>query len=245
MHPNPSPSASPCTVEGIDPLLGELQQAMILQLIDGRHPERPHVEQFIHGLFRQTYGADIRSFYPDLLAFSAQAQLRAAVGYRYGDHEPLFAEQYLDAPAERVIRELCDGPVERSQIVEVGNLALASPGQARWVIAAVTAYLHMRGYRWVLFTAVRPLINAFQRLGLKPLALAPADPARLSDAGRSWGSYYAGGPLVCAGDIAAGHDKLTGSVTPRQPLLRALLEQARALATTPLRVPRDGQAAGR
>lgn len=245
MHPNPSSTASPCTVEGIDPLLAELQQAMILQLVDGGHPDRPRVERFIHDLFRHSYGADIRSFYPDLLAFSAQAQLRAAVGYRCGARQPLFAEQYLDAPAEQVIGDLCGEPVERSQIVEVGNLALASPGQARWVIAAVTAYLHVSGYRWVLFTAVRPLINAFQRLGLNPLPLAPADPARLSDAGRSWGSYYAGGPLVCAGDIAAGHGKLSGSVSPRQPLLRALLEQARAQATAPLRMHRDNQVAGR
>lgn len=239
MHPSPSFSTSPCTVEGVDPLLTELQQPMTLRLVRGGHPERASVEQFIHALFRHSYGADIQSFYPNLLAFSAQAQLRAVLGYRCGDRQSLFAEQYLDAPAEQVIRDRCGEPVERQKIVEVGNLALASPGQARWVIAAVTLYLHMSGYRWVLFTAVKPLINAFQRLGLNPLPLAPADPARLSDAGRSWGSYYAGGPLVCAGDIAAGHHKLIGSITQRQPLLKALLEQARAQASASVRLQRD------
>lgn len=243
MHTVPS-VASPCTLEGVDPLLAELQQAMTLRLVPVGHPDRPAVERFIHVLFRRSYGADIQSFYPQLLAFSARAQLRAAVGYRCGHGQPLFAEQYLDAPAEQAIRAVCGEPVERQRIVEVGNLALASPGQARWLIAAVTLYLHAAGYRWVLFTAVRPLINAFQRLGLNPLPLAPADPARLGDAARSWGSYYAGGPLVCAGDIAAGQRKLSGSVSPRQPLLQALLEQARTQAATPLRMQRDSQVGG-
>ncbi len=243
MHTVPS-VASPCTLEGVDPLLAELRQAMTLRRVPVGHPDRPAVERFIHGVFRHSYGADIRCFYPQLLAFSDQAHLRAAVGYRCGLTRPLFAEQYLDAPAERAIRAVCGEPVERARIVEVGNLALASPGQARWLIAAVTLYLHAAGYRWVLFTAVRPLINAFQRLGLNPLPLAPADPARLGDAARGWGSYYAGGPLVCAGDIAAGHRKLSGSVTSRQPLLQALLEQACRQAAAPLRMQHDSQVGG-
>lgn len=235
--------ASPCTLEGVDPLLTELQQAMTLQRVPVGHPDRPAVERFIHVLFRRSYGADIRSFYPQLLVFSAEARVRAAVGYRCGHGQPLFAEQYLDVPAEQAIRAVCGEPVERARIVEVGNLALATPGQARWLIAAVTLYLHAAGYRWVLFTAVRPLINAFQRLGLNPLPLAPADPARLGTAARNWGSYYAGGPLVCAGDIAAGQRKLSGSVSSRQPLLQALLEQVRVQAA-PLRMPCDGQVGG-
>lgn len=245
MHRVPSVPPSPCTLEGVDPLLAELQQPVALRLVQAGHPERPAVEQFIHTSFRRSYGADVQAFHPHLMAFSAGGRMRAAVGYRDGRRQPLFAEQYLDAPAEAVIRDVCGEPVERRQIVEVGNLALASPGQARWVIAAVTLYLHAAGYRWVLFTAVRPLVNAFQRLGLNPLVLAPADPARLGDAGRSWGSYYAGGPLVCAGDIAAGCRKLSGSVTSRQPWLRALLEQAREEASLAARLQRKPRVGAR
>ena len=53
-----------------------------------------------------------------------------------------------------------------------------------------------------MFTATRELRNAFTRLGLAPLELSPADPARLPDGGARWGSYYANEPVVVAGRIA-------------------------------------------
>jgi hypothetical protein len=81
----------------------------------------------------------------------------------------------------------------------------------------------------VLFTAVGHLVNAFQRLGLRPVTLAPADPQRLPDGGASWGSYYDAAPMVCAGDIGAGLRKLTASAALRQPRLQALLGSAQRL----------------
>jgi hypothetical protein len=97
------------------------------------------------------------------------------------------------------------------------------------VIAATTAFLHGAGYRWVLFTAVKSLFNAFQRLGLKPIRIATPDPARLSDGGSNWGRYYQAGPVVCAGDIEAGWNKLSGHVSTAQPKLHALLQEACAM----------------
>jgi hypothetical protein len=62
-------------------------------------------------------------------------------------------------------------------------------------------HLHRLGYEWVVFTATRELRNAFARMGLTPLELAPADPARLPDRGARWGRYYANDPIVVAGRI--------------------------------------------
>lgn len=53
-----------------------------------------------------------------------------------------------------------------------------------------------------MFTATRELRNAFLRLKLWPLMLAPADPARLRAGAAAWGSYYAHGPTVMGGRIA-------------------------------------------
>ncbi|HZM33839.1 MAG TPA: thermostable hemolysin, partial [Burkholderiales bacterium] len=52
------------------------------------------------------------------------------------------------------------------------------------------------------FTATRELRNAFLRLKLWPLLLAPANPLRLSAAAAAWGSYYAHKPIVMGGRIA-------------------------------------------
>lgn len=224
---------SPCVVEGVEPLLTELPHPITLEVLEAGHPDRHRTECFVRAVFKQCYDADIRSFYPTLMAFGLHAELLGVAGFRDGQGQALFSEQYLDQPLEQLIGEHWVETVERRQIVEVGNLALANPGQARWIIAAVTLFLHTAGYRWVLFTAVKPLINAFRRLGLNPITLAPADPGRLADDGQHWGSYYASHPLVCVGDIQAGYRKLIASAGTRQPLLQALLDQVQRHAAAP------------
>jgi len=62
--------------------------------------------------------------------------------------------------------------------------------------------------QWVAFTATRGVLNSFIRLRLKPVVIAPAEPARLPDAGKSWGSYYATKPQVMFGDIRSGYAQL-------------------------------------
>ena len=150
------------------------------------------------------------------------------VGCRGAADEALFAEQYLDEAAEEAVGRQLGLEVSREYLVEVGNLSLAYPGQARAVIAATTAFLAAAGYRWVIFTAARPLFNAFRRLGLRPIPLACADPERLSGGSDSWGCYYDGKPHVYAGDIQAGLAKLTGAAGSSRTHLRDLLAQSRA-----------------
>jgi hypothetical protein len=215
-----------CIVEGVQPLLTELQETMKTHFCGRGAAERESLEHFIQTVFRQAYGAELHTFYPNLTAFTSAGQIRGVVGYRDGMMKPLFSEQYLDQPVEVVMANHLQQAIDRRHLVEVGNLALAGPGEARWVIAAMTQFLYAAGYRWVLFTAVRPLFNAFRRLGLKPVTIATPDPQRLPDQGRNWGSYYQAGPVVCVGDIEAGYQKLVAHVSPRQPQLHALLQEA-------------------
>jgi hypothetical protein len=223
---------SPFVETGIDPLLTELSSAVELHHAGSEHPLRPTLQDFIRSIFWRAHRADVLSFYPNLVGFTISDQIRAVVGYRDACNKSLFSEQYLDLPADALASTRLGLTVEREQMVEVGNLAILDAGQARWVIAASTSFLAGAGYRWVLFTATRPLANAFRRLGLKPLQLGAADPGRLPDLGTSWGSYYKAGPAVYVGDIHAGLDKLHRARGAQSSNLVTLLKSAHALGAS-------------
>lgn len=169
------------------------------------HPQRPSFEAFIAARFGRAYGARLTHFLPHLLGVrDGLERWQAAAGYAAAGVQELFLEQYLDEPVERTLGRAVGRPVARNDVVEVGNLAAVSAGMARALIPLLARHLHRMGYRWVAFTATRALRNSFHRLGLQPLVLAPADPARLPDGGVSWGSYYAQDPVVMGGRISLG-----------------------------------------
>jgi len=214
---------------GIDPLLAEVPLDLKMGHSRQSGSDHPELRTFISRVFREHHGAEITSFYPNLIGFQTEGRLQAVVGYRDWNADAFFSEQYLSTPVEHLATELLGLPVAREELAEVGNLAISDPGQARWVISASTEFLAAAGYRWVMFTATRPLANAFGRLGLKPMRLAEADPARLPDKGASWGDYYTGAPQVYLGDIHAGRTKLHGHAQ-RHDRLHRLLGAARELA---------------
>lgn len=167
-----------------------------------RAAERAELERFIAERFREAYGACVSHFCEHLVGARAAGDWQAAAGYTPAGSTRLFLEQYLDAPIEALLSRASARRVERDRIAEVGNLA-AAPGIVRSLIPAIGAYLHGLGYRWVVFTATRELHNAFRRLHLEPLVLAPAEASRLPDGGSAWGTYYAHAPRVMGGPIAA------------------------------------------
>jgi len=168
-------------------------------------PQRPVFEAFIQQRFRKAHGADIRHFMPELFGMhNACGELCAVAGVRLANAEPLFLERYLDEPIDPFISAAADQPVDRACIVEVGNLAASDTGSARLSIIAITYLLAMGGLEWVAFTGNIGLVNSFHRLGLKPVTLCAADPARLGDDRHSWGSYYESKPWVHVGNIRAG-----------------------------------------
>ena len=173
-----------------------------LEPLHRSHPLRASCEDFIVARFERAYGARVASFSPYLLGVrDALGRWRAASGYTPADGRTLFLEQYLDLPIERILARR-GYAVGRASIVEVGNLAATSVGMARTLIPLLARHLHRLRYEWVVFTATRELRNTFARLGLHPLTLSAADPARLADGGASWGSYYAMEPVLMAGRIS-------------------------------------------
>ena len=168
-------------------------------------PLRPVFEAFIQQRFRKAHGADIRHFMPELFGMNnASGELCAVAGVRLANSEPLFLERYLDEPIDPLISAAADCAVDRTGIVEVGNLAANDTGSARMSIIAITYLLAMGGLEWVAFTGNIGLVISFHRLGLKPVTLCAADPARLGDDRHSWGSYYESKPWVHVGNIRAG-----------------------------------------
>lgn len=191
----------------IHPVLRSRDRALAARHAVAGAPRRAAGEAFIAGIFRQRYGAELHGFAPNLMLLERDQRIAAAAGWRGAGQERLFLETYLDQPVEREVARLAGHPVERDRIVEVGHLASDYPGGSVEVILNLAAHLDALGYEWVVFTATRELIRIFTRLGLPPLALAPADPSRLGDQAADWGSYYASGPVVVAGRIRLALDR--------------------------------------
>jgi len=208
------------------PRLVEPQSVLSFKTFADEIAAREPLEAFIQQVFRQAYEAQISTFYPELISITrADRSFAAVAGFRSA-HHALFAEYYLEQPIESLLAKY-DPAIERSGIVEVGNLAPASAGQARWLIAALTSFLYSAGFTWVVFTAVPALHNAFSRMGMPLTTLAKADEQRLSPKLKdNWGRYYEANPMVYAGKIQVGYETLNQLISPNMPRLQSLWRQA-------------------
>lgn len=174
--------------------------ALTLTLMDPVHARRAFAETFVGAIFRRAYGATLNTFYPLLLGLTRDnGEYAAVAGVRPAGAEALFSEHYLDQPVEQLLA------TGRAGIAEIGNLAPANAGQARWLICTLSAFLMGAGFTHVVFTSVPKLRNAFARMGLPLTRLADAERSRLpAEQQAEWGSYYDCRPAVYAGDIVAG-----------------------------------------
>ena len=175
-------------------------------------------EDFICEAFAKFYGARIREVPATLMAVqNMHGQITAVSGLRYGANEDFFLEQYLDLPVEDYLRSV--DSVDRSRIVEIANLTAPTPGHVRYMMIALTTYLHSAGYEWVVFTAIGSLCNSLSQMHLSPIILGRADPARLGRAAADWGSYYDMNPQVIAGQLADASRVLTENISqPESPM---------------------------
>jgi hypothetical protein len=170
----------------------------------GDQPDRARVESYIARRFARCHGARVATFMPRLLAATCGDRLGAALGLRPAATAPLFLETYLDAPVQMALADILGQPVQRARLVEVGNLAASNRHAGQLLVALLIAALRGAGFRWLVFTATRPVRERVAALGLPLHALAAADPARLGAARGVWGRYYDADPWVMAGDLALG-----------------------------------------
>lgn len=161
---------------------------------------REQVEQFIHEVYKKSYGASVQSYAPVLLSLTdASGRIAAAAGYRIASTGPLFLESYLSQPIESLIH--AHAWVPRGRIAEVGHLSSEQSGAGRRLIKLIGLHLADLGLQWVSSTLTQELQHFFMRLGIAPVALGAADPTRLGPEAQSWGTYYDHHPVVVAGRI--------------------------------------------
>ena len=69
-----------------------------------RDEGRTEVERFIHGVYRERYGARVQHYAPILVSLRNElGEMIAAAGYRVADTAPLFLERYLPQPVESLL----------------------------------------------------------------------------------------------------------------------------------------------
>lgn len=163
-------------------------------------PCRKEVEGFIAAVFRQSYGATITHFMPELIALRDQrGVLMAAFGMRKAASERLFLEQYIDEPIEDLMTRQLGQTISRAEITCIGNLAVANPRNAGVLIAHVIQYSLDTGVEWAVATAHHSLQNGLIKGGRDVYPLAMAHPQRLPESEQAtWGSYYRHTPQIVA-----------------------------------------------
>lgn len=169
--------------------------------------DRSSVLDLVTNRYAARHGASPTVAYADLRGESCGGRVCAALGYRRADRETLFLEAYLDAPVEQVLAEQFQRPVTRADIVEIGNLASCN-ANAMVTLWARTANDLGHDAEIAVAVLTAPLRKMFNRLGVTLIELAPADPARVASDGSDWGRYYDLDPVVCAGFIADGQERL-------------------------------------
>lgn len=187
-----------------DAILGRLDaRPSVISIVPAFAKDRAAVEDFIKRIYAQAYGATIDVHYPILMSIRDESgKILAATGFRPAAEEPLFLEQYLDAPVEDVLK------TPRGEIAEIGNLASVGGGASLYLFAALAAYLNYKGFTQAVVTSTDFLERRFRQMGLQPRRHAKADPALLLSDGENWGTYYDTQPHVISGSVAQGYKRL-------------------------------------
>ncbi|WP_226642258.1 thermostable hemolysin [Microbulbifer variabilis] len=196
------------------------------------------VQGFIAQKFADTYGARVNQFAPLLLSAWQENAFSSALGLRRADSGPLFLEQYLDQPVEKEIAAFSGRPVERAQIVEIGNLVSTSRGGSQMLFLMLFELFAAAGVHWAIYTATAEVRGLLQKLVGRQTVLCEADGRRLGSNLGDWGRYYEAAPAVTAIDVSGEHRALL-----QNPLMRERLKGCRGRAqfmSPVLKTPTEG-----
>lgn len=176
-----------------------------LQLVEPEQEDRPEAQAFIAEAYRRVFDARLSEFYPSLVSLhSADTGLQGVAGARYAEGQPLFVEQYLTAPVDRLLSQMGGSSTSRSQVVEVGNLSVSRAAMTYPFISLIGGWLMSHGIDWIVYSLTDSLQRLFSRSGVELLDLGPARSERLAPSDNDWGSYYQHGPRVMATPLSSG-----------------------------------------
>lgn len=172
--------------------------------------EENAVSAFIRQRYARHYRASLTRCMPWLLGlYDARGELKAACGVQPAAAGALYLERYLDVPVEALLSSRLPQAASREAIIEIGNFTADDGASARIMYAALCLLLNQCRFAWIVFTGTTKIRNTFFRLNLRPIALMPADPARLGDEALTWGDYYQHDPRIMAGELPGGHATLS------------------------------------
>jgi len=183
----------------------KLTQPITLKVVHRAHPLRNRVEKYVASRYKLAFEADIKEFMPTFLCiFTEQDELLSVCGYRIASEEPLFLEQYLPLKAEKIMQQQFSLPIQRTNLIEFGQLASFSKGISPLHFLLIARHLIEQGFEWCIFTATDPLYAMMMHLGLAPTVLSNAEQTQISNTQTTWGTYYHTSPRVSAGNLKLG-----------------------------------------
>lgn len=166
---------------------------------------RAEAEALIHSRYQSIHGATVGTCMPHLYAISAPDEgIAGAVGIRMMEQKGGLVERYLDHPIELLLKDLTDQPINREDLVEVGNLAAANIPVAVLLIAFLFEECSRLGRSHAVFTGTHAVRLALRRAKVPHQIIQPADPNRLGADKDEWGRYYECDPHIIVVDVAAG-----------------------------------------
>lgn len=207
-----SPQLNPMVSNLSEPTEGKLNPKCIdglcLEIVHPQHPLWPAAIDYVKQRYELAFAAHLEQFMPAYLVLEQHGRILSLCGFRIAADEPLFLEQYLQQPAERLLSATFSTEIERSNLIEFGHLASFTKGTSPTHFYLIAEMLVGLGYEWCIFTATDPLHALMTRLGLEPQEIAKADPSRIENAQQTWGLYYEHQPRVLAGNLKKGLTRL-------------------------------------
>ncbi|MDW1858908.1 thermostable hemolysin [Vibrio sp. Vb0974] len=179
-----------------------------LDIVYPMHPLWSQVIEHVSQRYQEAFFAELKQFMPAYLTLIEGGQIISVCGFRIAEDEPLFLEQYLEDDAQKLVSNVFNCAVKRSNLVEFGHLASFAKGMSSLHFYLIAEMLVNLGFEWCIFTATDPLHAMMARLGLEPHIIAQADQNKVPDAESTWGSYYEHQPRVLAGNLQKGLERL-------------------------------------
>lgn len=176
-----------------------------LEVVNKYDVAREEVEGFAKKCYRESYGAEIKTFCRELLVLRASSgELVSCVGINMAGEGELFLEQYLHTPVEQQLAAKLKRPVDRTKIAEIGTLATGHKGLCRLTMVGLAGLLKSRGIEHVTLTGIQSVRNALAHLGIPLHFLSTATADKLKEDASQWGSYYEAAPEVVFIDVTIG-----------------------------------------
>jgi hypothetical protein len=171
---------------------------MQIRVAETKTPLWVQATEVVKEKFRRSYSASVEPN-PQYFAVTQDPSDRilACAGITFADHRTLFSEQYLAQPIEVILSQRLEKTIDRSNIVEIGNLISHHLTAGMILVNMIPLLSWCMGGYYLLCTVtprVRQMMESCQ-IDFEPLLTA--DPARLGEeGGKNWGTYYSKLPVT-------------------------------------------------